>query len=246
MSMKKDQTLADTISEVEKLQAVQQLTATLLPSSTVNVMSNKEEQCFHCQQLGHITRHCPNVCCFECDEYGHIAADCRDRIPPSGMPACHKRQHSLTQGIMPDQLLDTTTRTGTDIAGQDHSHTLADIEVTIAIIHTEAIPDHITDVTTGSTSWHHHSSTYCYCHDISHQRSSSHRSSSTHSRDCSRSSSPTSYKSSKNTSSKSSSSYSRTTVKPQDKKQRRVRIDNLQSDYYSSDNTSSDSEDDLN
>ena len=38
------QTLADTKSEVEILQAVQQLTATLLPSSTVNVMSH--EECF--------------------------------------------------------------------------------------------------------------------------------------------------------------------------------------------------------
>ena len=49
---------------------------------------------------------------------------------------------------MADQLLDTTTGTGTDIAGQDHSHTLANIEVTITIIYTEAIPDHITDATT--------------------------------------------------------------------------------------------------
>ena len=40
------QTLADTITEVEKFQATQQLTATLLPSSTVNVMSNEEDQCF--------------------------------------------------------------------------------------------------------------------------------------------------------------------------------------------------------
>ena len=32
------QALADAISEVEKLQAAQQLTTTLLPSSTVNVM----------------------------------------------------------------------------------------------------------------------------------------------------------------------------------------------------------------
>ena len=76
------QTLADVISEVEKLQAAQQLTATLLPSSTVNVMSNEEDQCFQCQELCHIVHHCPNVCCFECDEYGHIAADCPDRIPP--------------------------------------------------------------------------------------------------------------------------------------------------------------------
>ena len=37
------QTLADTISKIEKLQAVLLLTATLLPSSTVNVMSHKED-----------------------------------------------------------------------------------------------------------------------------------------------------------------------------------------------------------
>ena len=48
---------------------------------------------------------------------------------------------------MPDQLLNTT-RTGTDIAGQDHSHTPTTIKVTVAMINTEVIPDHITDVTT--------------------------------------------------------------------------------------------------
>ena len=40
------QTLTDAISEVEKLQATQQLTATLTPSSTVNVMYNEEDHCF--------------------------------------------------------------------------------------------------------------------------------------------------------------------------------------------------------
>ena len=83
------QTLADAISEVEKLQAAQQLTATLLPSSTVHVMSNKEEQCFQCQELGHITHHCLNVHCFECNDYCLIVADCPDRIPPSGTPTHH-------------------------------------------------------------------------------------------------------------------------------------------------------------
>ena len=58
------QTLADTINEVEKLQAAQQLTATLLPSSTVNVMSNEGDQCFQCQEVGHITFHCLNVLLF--------------------------------------------------------------------------------------------------------------------------------------------------------------------------------------
>ena len=55
------QTLADAISKVEKLQAVQHLTATLLPSSTVNVMSHEEDGCFQYQELGHTAQHCPNV-----------------------------------------------------------------------------------------------------------------------------------------------------------------------------------------
>ena len=42
------QTLVDAISEVEKLQAAQQLTTTLLPSSTVNVMSSEDDKCFQC------------------------------------------------------------------------------------------------------------------------------------------------------------------------------------------------------
>ena len=48
--------------------------------------------------------------------------------------------------MMLDQLLNTTG-TGTGIAGEDHSHTPADIEVTAAILHTEVIQDHITDIT---------------------------------------------------------------------------------------------------
>ena len=74
--MKRDlKLLTDTISEVEKLQAAQNLTTTLLPSSTVNVMTNEGDQCFQCQELGHITCNFPNVHCFECNEYGHIAVD---------------------------------------------------------------------------------------------------------------------------------------------------------------------------
>ena len=54
------QTLTDAISEVKKLQATQQLTATLIPFSTGNVMP-KEEDHFQCQEAGHIAQHCPNV-----------------------------------------------------------------------------------------------------------------------------------------------------------------------------------------
>ena len=53
-----------------------------------------------------------------------------------------------TQGIIPDQLLDTTTGTDTGIAGRDHSHTLIDIKVIVTIIHAEVIHDHITDAIT--------------------------------------------------------------------------------------------------
>ena len=83
------QTLADAVSEVKKLQTTQQLTATLIPSSTVNVMFHEEDCCFQCQESGHIAQHCPNVSCFKCDEYGHIVVDCPYWIPPSGAPAHH-------------------------------------------------------------------------------------------------------------------------------------------------------------
>ena len=46
------QSLADAIKEVEKLQAAQQLTSTLLPSSSVNTMSSDEDKCFQCQESG--------------------------------------------------------------------------------------------------------------------------------------------------------------------------------------------------
>ena len=55
------QTLSDAISEVEKLQAAQQLTATLLLSSTDSMMCNEGDQCFQCQELGHIACHCLNL-----------------------------------------------------------------------------------------------------------------------------------------------------------------------------------------
>ena len=84
------QTLSNAISEVENLQATQQLTATIFPPSMVNVMSHEEDHCFQYQEQGHIACHFPNVRCFECDEYGHIVMDCQHRIPPSGTPANHQ------------------------------------------------------------------------------------------------------------------------------------------------------------
>ena len=83
-------------------------------------MSNEEDQCFQCQEVGHITCHCPNVHCFECDEYGHIVADCPDKIPPSDTPTHHHRQNSDTRHHT-DQLLEAITGTNTDTADQGYN-----------------------------------------------------------------------------------------------------------------------------
>ena len=50
------QMLTYTISEEEKLNAAQQLTAMIIPPSTVTVMSNEEDCCFKCLEPGHISQ----------------------------------------------------------------------------------------------------------------------------------------------------------------------------------------------
>ena len=81
------QSLADAIREVEKLQAAQQLTSTLLPPLSVNVMSSEDDKCFQCQETGHMARYCPHIRSFDCDDYGHVTADCPNKILSSVMPA---------------------------------------------------------------------------------------------------------------------------------------------------------------
>ena len=239
------QTLADAISEVEKLQAAQQLTATLLPSSTVNVMSSEDDQCFQCQESGHIACHYLNIRCFDCNEYRHIAADCPDRIPPSGTPAHHKRHHSNTR----HHTRSTSRYHHRDRCRYNRSRSQSHSYRYRSHSHNNLHRSHFRSYHRcphRSTLCHHHSSTYHYCHDTTHRKSSLCRSSSTNSRDHSRSRTCTPYKPSNTTFSNPSSSSSRTTLKHQDKKHRRVTIDDPQSDYYSSNDTSSDLEYDLN
>ena len=94
---KGSQSSADAIKEVEKLQASQQLTASLLPSSSMNIMSSDDDKCSQCQELEHMACHCPCIKCFDCDEYGHVAADCPDKIPLSGTLARHRFTSSNTR-----------------------------------------------------------------------------------------------------------------------------------------------------
>ena len=84
------QTLTEAIREVEKLQAAQQLTSSLLPTSTVNIMTTDQDKCFQCQEVGHMVHYCPRIKCYDFNNYGHVAMDCPNKIPPSGMPARHR------------------------------------------------------------------------------------------------------------------------------------------------------------
>ena len=77
------QMINDAISKVEKLTAVQQLTATITAPSMVNMVANDDNRGFQYEEHGHIARHCP-IRYFECDEYGDIVMD-----SPLGTPAKH-------------------------------------------------------------------------------------------------------------------------------------------------------------
>ena len=208
------QTLADAISEVEKLQATQQLTATLIPSSTVNVMSHAEDRCFQCWESGYIAWHCQNICCFECDEYGHIVVDCPHHIPPSGTPACHHRQKSHTRHHTrstschhhQDRYRHSRPRSQS-CPHRYHSHSHCNSYRRHSRSHHRDNRHHHR-----STSWCSHSSNFLSHHDTPHHRSSSHSSSSMDSQDQSRSHSHSAYKPNKQTLHKSSTHPSR----PQD------------------------------
>ena len=90
------QTLAETITEVERLQAAQQITSTLLPTSSVNTMSSDNDKCYQCQETGHMACYCPHIRCFDCNKYGHVAMDCPDKISLSGTPP-HCRSNTTSR-----------------------------------------------------------------------------------------------------------------------------------------------------
>ena len=58
---KDPQTLSEAIKEVKNLQAAQQITSSLLPTSSVNTMSGDTDRCFQCQEIDHMACYCPHI-----------------------------------------------------------------------------------------------------------------------------------------------------------------------------------------
>ena len=147
------QTLMDTIKDVEKLQAAQQITSTLLPTSSVNTMSSDNDKCFQCQKTSHMASYCPHIRSFDCNNYGHVAADCPDKIyhlqahhhateitPPVGMIDPHL-------GIIATPDIPTVIiEIGTGSVIPDPAHTTLDTGVTAAMTPTGVTPDCFIDL----------------------------------------------------------------------------------------------------
>ena len=197
----------------------------------------------------HIACHCPVVWCFKFGEHGHIVMDCPYRISPSGTPAHHNRPKSCSSCHTrstayhhhKDRYRCSRSRS------QSHSHRY----------HSKGHHDSYRGCLMSQhrdNRWHHRSSWWCphsstythhsHCNTL-HCRSSSHKSSSTYSRDCNRSHSWSAYKPTKKISHQSSSqsrrSQGKTTHQKEYKSSNRWPLNGV----YSSDDHSSDSEEDL-
>ena len=214
----------DGISEVEKLNSAQQLKATIIPPSTVNIRSHEEYHCFQCQEQGHIAWNCPCIRCYECDKYGHIVMDCLTQ------DTCFGNSRNLPQ---PSQESPCQIKFKTPPWSQRHfqrHHSLS---------HCNLHRNHSRSQHWDGCSDHRNSSQQSYSilredshkphHDTPdqwHHRSSQHRSSSGYwSWHHSRSHSQPSYRSSRHESHQSSSQSSRMRQKQHPKKNIRVKIE---------------------
>ena len=237
----------DAIKEVEKLQATQQITSSLLPSS-VNTMSSDNDRCFQCQEVGHMACYCPHIWCYNCDNYWHVAMECPNKILLSGTPACrrtdtndrHERSSSRCHSHSrcshhgyKDRSRFSCSRSCPHVHSYRSSSCQDPHRSCSRSFHRSSCC---------SISCHRSSSSYCHHHNTPHHRPSSHRNVS---RDDSRSW-HNSWKQHFRPAWGSSSTSQAPSWKRQDKKHKQVTINDPSSEYYRSDDNDSDSEDDLN
>ena len=242
------QSLADAIKEVEKLQAAQHLTSTLLPPPLVNTMSSDNDKCFQCKEAGHMACYCPHISCFDCNNYGHVAADCPNKIPPSGTSTQCRDNTSSRQNRSASRN-SHTRHSHHDLRdrhrfswSQSHSYNPRHRSNSRRDSH-RSHSRSFHRPSCCSTSHHRCSSMYCYCNDMPHCRSSSWQHSS---REDSRSRTHRSCRQHYKPSQRSSSSLQTMPWKNKDRRHKLVTIDDPPSEYYSSDEQDSDLEDDLN
>ena len=240
------QTLSEVIKEVEKLQAAQQITSSLLHASSINTMSSDNDRCFQCQETSHKAHYCPHIRCYDCDNYGHVAMDCPDKIPPSGTPAC-SRTSTYNRSRRSSSRHNSHTRcprhehrnrsrfSRSRSRTRDHSYRSSSHHnphrSKSRSLHRSSC--HHSSCNRSSSSHHHH-------RDTPHHRYSR-NASQDNSRSCQRS-----RKHHYNPARDPSSSSHTASWKSRDRKHKQVTIDNPPLDYYSSDDTNSDSDDDLN
>ena len=128
----------NTITEVEKLNAAQKLTTTIIPSSTVNMIS-KEDQCFQCQEPEHIhnaalTPNAMNVMNMDISSWTALTKY-----------SLQEHWHHITrhtETTAPDQALGTTRKTEKEETDPDHSLGTAGITAPVIVTCTEAASDH--------------------------------------------------------------------------------------------------------
>ena len=170
------QTLVEAIKGVEKLQAAQQITSTLLPTSSVNTMSSDNDRCFQCEEIRHMACYCPPIQCFDCDNYGHVARiryhhqahqhTCRSNAT-NRCDRSSSRYHSHTR---------LSHRDYKDRSRFSHSRSCSHNHGYRSSSHHDSHRSHSRSFhrpSQHSFSCHRSSSSYCYCHDTPHCRSSS-------------------------------------------------------------------------
>ena len=245
---KTPQTLSKAIREVEKLQAAQQITSTLLPTSSVNTMSSDNDRCFQCQEIGHMACYCPHIWCYDCDNYRHVTMDCPDKIPPSGTPA-HHRTDTNDRSSRPSSRHCSHTRHSHHNCrdrsrfshSQSHPHNHSYRSSSCQDPH-RSHPRSFHRSSHCSFSRDRSSSSYHHCCNTPHCRPSTHRNTSQDDSRSQHKSRRQHYRPAKGSSSTSQAS----SWKHKDKRHKQVTIDDPPSEYYSSDDDESGSDDDLN
>ena len=130
----------------EKLNAVQQLTAMIIPPSTVNMMSNDEDHSFQCQEQGHIARNCPTL-----GVSNVMSMVTLSWIVHIGYLLWEPQQNitnpDLTEATPTDQDQDTTMMTGTGEVIPGHNLIFTDVTAQVIMTHIEATPGHDIGIT---------------------------------------------------------------------------------------------------